>query len=167
MRPNSSRLVTTSSDWQTQKSKPHWRDPHSTQSRTPKLHWTHHLKLQKSKETIYYEWQSENTTGSEPLRTWNNRTILGLRADHPRMCHNGMLIILNQSDFPGGPAAKTLHYQCREGLGLIPRQGTRSHMLQLTVGMLQWRSKIPCDTRKTVQPNKQVKINSKLAVLDK
>ena len=32
-------------------------------------------------------------------------------------------------DLPGGPVAKTLHSQCR-GLGSIPRQGTRSHMLQ-------------------------------------
>ena len=167
MRPNSPRLVTTSSDRQRQTQNLTGETPIQPRARPQKLRWTHHLKLQKSKETICYEWQSENTTGSEPLRTWDNRTILGLRADHPRMCHNGMLIILNQSGFPGGPAAKTLHYQCREGLGLIPRQGTRSHMLQLTVGMLQWRSKILRDTRKTVQPNKQVKINSKLAVLDK
>ena len=39
-------------------------------------------------------------------------------------------------DFPGGPVAKTPHYQ-RRGPGLIPGQGTRSHMLQLKVCMPQ------------------------------
>ena len=41
-------------------------------------------------------------------------------------------------DFPGGPVAKTPHYQ-RRGPGLIPGQGTRSHMLQLKVCMPRWR----------------------------
>ena len=35
-----------------------------------------------------------------------------------------------EGDFPGGPVAKTLRSQCR-GPGLIPGQGTRSHLLQL------------------------------------
>ena len=35
------------------------------------------------------------------------------------------------------------------GLGWIPGQGTRSHMPQLRVLMLQWRSKIPCAASKT------------------
>ena len=35
--------------------------------------------------------------------------------------------------FPGGPTAKTLCSQCR-GPGLIPDQGTGSHMLQLRPG---------------------------------
>ena len=35
-------------------------------------------------------------------------------------------------EFPGGPVAKTPCCQCR-GLGSIPGQGTRSHMLQLRV----------------------------------
>ena len=39
-------------------------------------------------------------------------------------------------DFPGGPVAKTLGSQCR-GLGSIPGQGTRSHILQLRVHTLQ------------------------------
>ena len=42
----------------------------------------------------------------------------------------------NFGDFPGGPAAKTLHSQCR-ALGLIPGQGTRSHMPQVSVQRLQ------------------------------
>ena len=36
-------------------------------------------------------------------------------------------------DFPGGPVAKTLCSQCK-GLGSIPGQGTRAHMLQLRPG---------------------------------
>ena len=39
----------------------------------------------------------------------------------------------NAGDFLGGPVAKTLNSLCR-GLCLIPGQGTRSHMLQLTAG---------------------------------
>ena len=39
-------------------------------------------------------------------------------------------------DIPGGPVAKTSCSQCR-GPGLIPGQGTRSHMLQVRVHMLQ------------------------------
>ena len=35
-------------------------------------------------------------------------------------------------DFPGGPVAK-LHAPNAGGLGLIPGQGTRSHMLQLKI----------------------------------
>jgi len=35
-------------------------------------------------------------------------------------------------DIPGGPVAKTVHPQCRG-----PGQGTRSHMMQLRVPMLQ------------------------------
>ena len=35
-------------------------------------------------------------------------------------------------DFPGGLVAKTPCSQCR-GLGLIPAQGTRSHLLQLKI----------------------------------
>ena len=41
-----------------------------------------------------------------------------------------------------------LHSQCR-GLGLVPGQGTRSHMLQLRSHMLQGRSKIPHAATKT------------------
>ena len=33
-------------------------------------------------------------------------------------------------DFAGSPVVKTLHSQSR-GLGLVPDQGTRSHILQL------------------------------------
>ena len=47
-------------------------------------------------------------------------------------------------DFPDGPVAKTPCSQCR-GPGLIPGQGTRSHMLQL---------KIPHAATNPVQPNK-------------
>ena len=36
-------------------------------------------------------------------------------------------------DFPGGPVAKTLCSQCK-GLGSIPGQGARAHMLQLRPG---------------------------------
>ena len=39
-------------------------------------------------------------------------------------------------DFAGGSLAKTPHSQCR-GPGLNPGQGTRSHMLQQIVCMLQ------------------------------
>ena len=49
-------------------------------------------------------------------------------------------------DFPGGPVAKTQHSQCR-GPGLIPSQGTRSHMPQLRVCVLQL--KILCAAPKT------------------
>ena len=41
-------------------------------------------------------------------------------------------------DFPGGPVAKTPHFQHRDS-GLIPGQGTRSHMGQLSSYMLQLR----------------------------
>ena len=41
-------------------------------------------------------------------------------------------------DFSSGPVAKILHSQCR-GPGFNPSQGTRSHMLQLRVCMLQLR----------------------------
>ena len=41
----------------------------------------------------------------------------------------------------GGPVVKTLHSQCR-GLGLIPSQGTRSHMLQLRVCMPQLKTRV-------------------------
>ena len=37
-----------------------------------------------------------------------------------------------RQDFPCGPVAKTPHSQCRES-GSTPRQGARSHMLQLRV----------------------------------
>ena len=43
-------------------------------------------------------------------------------------------------DFPGGPVAMTLHSQCRDP-GLIPIEGTRSHMPQLRVHRV--RLKIP------------------------
>ena len=33
--------------------------------------------------------------------------------------------------FPGGPVAKPLHSQCRQGPGLISGQETRSHELEL------------------------------------
>ena len=101
MRHSRPRLGTTSRDRQKQmqnltgdahiqpRARQHWVP-------TQKLHWrwAHHLKLQKYKETIHHEWESANTTGLEPPRTWDNRTILGLRADHPRICHNGILNIL-------------------------------------------------------------------------
>ena len=45
-------------------------------------------------------------------------------------------------DFPGGLVAKTPCSQ-QGGLGSIPGQGTRPHMLQLRVCMPQQRSKIP------------------------
>ena len=51
-------------------------------------------------------------------------------------------------DFPGGPVAKTPHYQ-RRGPGLIPGQGTRSYMPQLSVHRLQL--KISCATAKKTQ----------------
>ena len=38
-----------------------------------------------------------------------------------------------RAEFPCGQVAKTPHSQCK-GLGLIPGQGTRSHMLQLRLG---------------------------------
>ena len=41
-------------------------------------------------------------------------------------------------DFPGGPVVKTLVSQCR-GPGLIPGQGTRSHMRQQSSRVLQLR----------------------------
>ena len=54
-------------------------------------------------------------------------------------------------DFPSGPMAKTLHWECR-GQGSVPGPGARSHMPPLTVLMLQlqisraetkpWRSQI-------------------------
>ena len=46
------------------------------------------------------------------------------------------------------------------GMGSIPGQGTRSHMLQLRVRMLQGRLKILCATAKTShgQINKQIYI---------
>ena len=40
-------------------------------------------------------------------------------------------------DFPGGLVAKTPPSQCR-GLGFIPAQGTRSHMLQLRPGAAKY-----------------------------
>ena len=52
-------------------------------------------------------------------------------------------------DFRGGPVAK-LHSPNAGGLGLIPGQGTRSHMLQLRVHMPQL--KTPHATRKTQVP---------------
>ena len=36
-------------------------------------------------------------------------------------------------DFSGGPVTKTLGSQCVGALGLIPGQGTRSHMPQLKI----------------------------------
>ena len=39
-------------------------------------------------------------------------------------------------DFPGGPVAR-IHAPNAGGLGSIPGQGTRSHMSQLRVRMLQ------------------------------
>ena len=50
-------------------------------------------------------------------------------------------------DFPGGPVAKTPCPLCR-GQGLIPGQGTRSHMLKLRAHKPQL--KIPCATTKTL-----------------
>ena len=41
-----------------------------------------------------------------------------------------------ERNFPG-PVAKILHFQCTAGSGTIPGQGTRSHMPQLRVQMLQ------------------------------
>ena len=51
-------------------------------------------------------------------------------------------------DFPGGPVAKTPR---SKGLGSVPGQGTRSHVVQLGVCMLQL--KIPWATTET-QMNK-------------
>ena len=48
---------------------------------------------------------------------------------------------ITDRDFPGGPLTKTPSSQCSR-LGLSPGQGTRSHMLQLTVCMRQQRLKI-------------------------
>ena len=49
-------------------------------------------------------------------------------------------------DFPGGPVANTPHSHA-EGQGLIPSQGSRPHVLQLRVCMLQ--PKILCATTKS------------------
>ena len=46
--------------------------------------------------------------------------------------------------FPGPSVAKTLRSQCP---GSIPGQGTRPHMPQLRVWMLQQKSKIPLQIR--------------------
>ena len=51
-------------------------------------------------------------------------------------------IIINM-DFPGGPMAKIPCSQCR-GLGLIPGQGTRFHMLQVRVCKLQVKIPMCC-----------------------
>ena len=37
------------------------------------------------------------------------------------------------TDFPGGPVAKTLHFQYKGAWVSIPGQGTRSHMPQLKI----------------------------------
>ena len=51
-------------------------------------------------------------------------------------------------DFLGGLVAKTLCSQCK-GPGLIPGQGTRSHLPKQKSRMPQWRLKIPCPATKT------------------
>lgn len=54
---------------------------------------------------------------------------------------------------PGSSGAKTSHSQCRD-LGLIPGQGTRSHILLFKISQAKTR-KIPCATTETPeQPNK-------------
>ena len=47
----------------------------------------------------------------------------------------------NLRDFTGGSVVRTLHCQCR-GPGLIPSQGTRSHMPQLRVCMPQLKTRV-------------------------
>ena len=52
------------------------------------------------------------------------------------LCPGILLFKVTHRDFHGGPMAKALCAQCR-GLGSIPGQGTRSHMSQRWVHMLQ------------------------------
>ena len=63
-----------------------------------------------------------------------------------------------EGGFPRGPVAKTLASSAR-GPGSIPGQGTRSHMPQLTVCMLQL--KIPPKARKIgdLRPSTAKEIN--------
>ena len=55
-----------------------------------------------------------------------------------------MVLKVPSWDFPGSPVAKT-PFPSAVGLGLIPGQGTRSHMLQI---------KIPYSMTKTQEVNK-------------
>ena len=55
-------------------------------------------------------------------------------------------------DLPGGPGTKTPHSQCR-GQGSIPRQGTRSHMLQPKI--LHAKTKTQCSQMNKLIPLKK------------
>ena len=78
-----------------------------------------------------------------------SRIALKPKANMSALCLKSLksFKILKTRDFPGGPVAKTPYSQ----LGLIPGQGTRSHMLPLRTRMLQLR---------LAQPNKLIKKNS-------
>ena len=56
----------------------------------------------------------------------------------PHLAFKSALLKPLGRDFPCGPVAKTPRSQCR-GPGLIPGQGTRSHLPQLRVPMPQLR----------------------------
>ena len=56
---------------------------------------------------------------------------------------------MSYHEFFGGPVAKTLCPQCREGLGSIPGQGTRSHILQPKIPHATMKIERLCATIKT------------------
>ena len=116
-----------------------------------------------------YEWQ----------RIWNHRTSLLPRFSLKRVTgfpseksgEPRVYVIYSKiyrGNFPGGPGATTLCSQCR-GPGLIPGQGTRSHIWQLRVQTPQikdpayynWgqRSHVPRQRPKAAKENRYLKAN--------
>ena len=71
-----------------------------------------------------------------------------------------MIICSNFREFASGPVAKTPCSQCR-GPGLIPGQGTSSHILQLRVCMLQLKVPRAATETRHSQMNKQTDIKGK------
>ena len=65
---------------------------------------------------------------------------------------------MQHQDFPGGPENKTPSSQW-EGLGSIPGQGTRSHMPQLRVHMLQLKLPHAAETKK-IKRKKEINVTS-------
>ena len=80
-------------------------------------------------------WRSEsgvNTTQSSPPGTQHEFK------DMPALVESALEAVISKvkMGLPWNPVAQTWHSQCR-GLGSIPGQGTRSHMLQLRPCMPQ------------------------------
>ena len=98
----------------------------------------------------FWTWWSEYLSSSKIL--W---FLLRFRTPPPQNSYSSCTILLNlrshDSNFPGGPVTKTLHSQWG-GLGSIAGQGTRSHMLQLSVHMC-CNLKDPTSTTKINDPS--------------